>query len=334
MATAKNHPRLAITPGEPAGVGPELCLRVAAMAYPAQLVAVSDRDWLEEVCRSLSLPVELTDFDPAQPFSLHRPGRLPVLHTALNHPVTPGRPDPENAAHVLDTLRVATRHCLAGTFDALVTGPVDKGVISQSGVPFTGHTGFLAALTQTPRVVMMLATDRLRVVLATEHLPLAKVPETITTSYLRSVIQITHGEMIRLFGIANPRLLVCALNPHAGEGGYLGTEEREVIGPVIHQLRSSGLLLEGPLPADTLFTPEVLQRGDAVICMYHDQGLPVLKYQGFGKAVNITLGLPIIRTSVDHGTAYALAGKGQANSGSLQQAVLTAIEISNTIQAP
>lgn len=327
-------PRLALCPGEPAGIGPELCLAIAGNAHPAQLVLFADIDYLGELCNQLALPIRLREFNPETPASLHKAGEIPVFHLPLATSVTPGTPNPDNAPHLLQALRTATDKCLDGSFDALVTGPVDKSIINQAGYAFSGHTGFLAEITKTPQVVMLLATDHLKVALATDHLPLKQVPATLTLSYVRSVIQITHREISRLYGIENPTLLICGLNPHAGEGGFLGREEEESIRPAIQQLRSSGMNLEGPLPADSLFTPEKIHTADAVIAMYHDQGLPVLKSQGFGEAVNITLGLPIIRTSVDHGTAYALVGTGRAKKSSLEKAILTAIEFCHATQTP
>ena len=250
-----------------------------------------------------------------------------MLPHAVRAPVRVGCPDPVNADYVLDCLRSAVRGCGGGQFDALVTGPVHKGVINNAGIPFSGHTEFLAQLTGTQQVVMMLLTEGLRVALATTHLPLREVSGAITPARLEEVIRILDHDLRQRFGIGKPRLLVCGLNPHAGEGGHLGHEEREVIEPVLQRMRSEGFDLTGPLPADTLFIPKYLDQADAVLAMYHDQGLPVLKFKGFGRAVNITLGLPIIRTSVDHGTALELAGTGQADPRSLEAALSLAIEI-------
>ncbi|MDX1250851.1 MAG: 4-hydroxythreonine-4-phosphate dehydrogenase PdxA [Gammaproteobacteria bacterium] len=320
-------PRLAITPGEPAGIGPDLCVRIAQQAYAAELVAVADGELLLSRARLLGLPLRLEEFDPAHPPEAHQPGTLKILRVPLANPAVCGRLDTGNAAYVLETLRAATHACLAGQCDALVTGPVQKSVINQAGMPFTGHTEFLAELTQSPQVVMMLAIPGLRVALATTHLPLRQVADAITAPLLESVLRMLHGDLQRHFGIAVPRILVCGLNPHAGEGGHLGGEDEEIIAPVLERLRTEDMRLVGPLPADTLFIPKYLHAADAVLAMYHDQGLPVLKHAGFGRAINITLGLPIIRTSVDHGTALDLAGTGKVDSGSLEAAIQAALEM-------
>lgn len=312
--------RLAITPGEPAGIGPDLIVQLVQQPQPCELVAYADPELLLARAQQLGLPLRLRPLgdEPPRPLSA---GELAVRPVKLRQPAQAGTLNSANAPYVLETLTAATTDCQRGLCNALVTGPVHKGIINEAGVPFSGHTEFLADLTGTPRVVMMLATEGLRVALATTHLPLAQVPASITQPLLHEVIGILHRDLQHKFGIAAPRILVCGLNPHAGEGGHLGREEIEVITPVLEQLRSSGILLEGPLPADTLFTPKHLAQCDAVLAMYHDQGLPVLKYKGFGAAVNITLGLPIIRTSVDHGTALDLAGTGGAETGSLVTAI-------------
>lgn len=313
-------PRLVITPGEPAGIGPDICLMAARQAYPAQRVVMADPDLLAERARALGLAITLEPFDPNVRVSA-RAGCLQVCPVPLAVTCQAGQLDPGNSGYVLNTLEQAVQGCLSGQFDALVTGPVHKGVINQAGIAFTGHTEFLAAQTATSRVVMMLATEGLRVALATTHLPLAQVPKAITRASLTEVVQILHRDMQSKFAIDRPKILVCGLNPHAGENGYLGREEIEVITPVLDSLRQQGMDLVGPLPADTLFTPRYLDSADAVLAMYHDQGLPVLKYRGFGRAVNITLGLPLVRTSVDHGTALDLAGTGRAGTGSLLAAL-------------
>ncbi len=316
-------PRIAITPGEPAGIGPDLCATLRSGIPNAELVLVGDTGLLTSRAAALGNQLELPALDPATP---PQAGRLSVLHRPLLAPAQPGNPDPRNAAYVLDTLRTACDGCLNGDFAALVTGPVHKGVINQAGHPFTGHTEFLAERSGG-HPVMMLATPGLRVALATTHHPLAEIPKLITADLLRQVIGVLHRDLVHRFGIQRPRILVCGLNPHAGEGGHLGREELEIIEPTLERLRATGMDLEGPLPADTLFTPRNLERADAVLAMYHDQGLPVLKHMGFGKAVNITLGLPIVRTSVDHGTALDLAGTAGADSGSLFFAIETALEM-------
>lgn len=321
--------RIILTPGEPAGIGPDLAVQAAQQALPADVVAAVDPALLAERARRLGLPLDLLEYIPGDPPLRHRPGTLRVLPVPLRAPAVAGRLDPANAPYVLETLERATRGCEAGEFAALVTGPVHKGIINEAGIPFSGHTEFLQALTGTTQVVMMLATEGLRVALATTHLPLREVADAITPERLERVIRVLHGDLRGRFGLADPRILVCGLNPHAGEGGHLGREEIEIITPVLERLAAEGIRLEGPLPADTLFTPRHLAGADAVLAMYHDQGLPVLKYKGFGRAVNVTLGLPIIRTSVDHGTALDLAGSGRADPGSLQVALATALEMAH-----
>ncbi|HZR37146.1 MAG TPA: 4-hydroxythreonine-4-phosphate dehydrogenase PdxA [Nevskia sp.] len=326
MSTAP-IPRLLLTPGEPAGIGPDLAVAIAQQPLAAALAVVADPALLQSRAGRLGLPLRLRTLDTAAPPQPHRPGELQVLPVDLAAPASPGRLDPRNAAYVLQTLRLAAARTLDGGADALVTAPVHKGVINDAGVAFTGHTEFLAQLCAAPTPVMMLAAGTLRVALATTHLPLREVPAAITASRLDAVLRVLHHDLRSRFGLPQPRILVCGLNPHAGEGGHLGREEIEVIGPVLERLRGEGMQLNGPLPADTLFTPRLLAQGDAVLAMYHDQGLPVLKHAGFGEAVNITLGLPIIRTSVDHGTALELAGSGRAESGSLGAALRMALEL-------
>ncbi len=321
--------RLALTPGEPAGIGPDLCVQLAQRPQPAQLVVVADPDLLVARAGLLGLPLHLREFDAADAPRPNVPGELTVLPVALSAPARPGQLDAANAGYVLETLRQAVDGCRDGHFAALVTGPVHKGIINEAGIPFTGHTEFLAERTATPRVVMMLATPGLRVALATTHLPLREVADAITPELLTEVITILEQDLRTKFGIAAPRILVAGLNPHAGEGGHLGREEIEVMEPVLTRLHARGMRLIGPLPADTLFTPRHLAEADAVLAMYHDQGLPVLKYQGFGRAVNVTLGLPIVRTSVDHGTALDLAGSGRAETGSLEYAIAVALEMTH-----
>ncbi len=319
--------RIVITAGEPAGIGPDLCIQIAQQPSAIERVVAADRDLLESRARQLGLPVELTLYQPDQPPRPQLAGQLKILPVALPVSVTAGELNPANASYVLETLRMAIQGCRNGEFAALVTAPVHKGVINEAGIPFTGHTEFLAEQTGTENVVMMLATEGLRVALATTHLPLSRVSQAITATRLEKILRILDHDMRRWFCAASPQILVCGLNPHAGEGGHLGREEIEVIQPVLDKLRSEGMRLHGPLPADTLFTPQQLENGDVVLAMYHDQGLPVLKYRGFGRAANITLGLPIIRTSVDHGTALELAGSGKASSGSLEYALQTALEM-------
>jgi len=310
---------LAITPGEPAGIGPDLIIQLAQQADTRAWVIIADPLLLQERAEQLGLPFRWQPFDPAHPAG--HSGQLRILPVALEHPARAGTLDAANAPYVVKTLTLAVDGCRNGLFGALVTGPVQKSVINDAGIPFTGHTEFLQQRCGVDQVVMMLACPGLRVALATTHLPLRQVADAITPELLERVIRITHHDLIYHFGIPNPRILVCGLNPHAGESGHLGDEEIRIINPVLAQLRAEGLQLEGPLPADTLFTPRHLAGADAVLAMYHDQGLPVLKHLGFGNAVNITLGLPIIRTSVDHGTALDLAGSGKADTGSLQAAI-------------
>lgn len=321
-----NRLRLALTTGEPAGIGPDLVLQLASQTHWAEdVIALADMEMLRARARLLNIPVRLRAYTPDQAQEPCQQGELFVLHIPCAAPVIPGSLDSRNAAYVLELLKRATLGCQTGEFAAMVTAPLHKGIINEAGIPFTGHTEFLAELTDTPLPVMLLASGNLRVALATTHLPLNKVSETITAPLLRKVLKILDQDLRTKFGIKQPRILVCGLNPHAGEGGYLGMEEIDVLIPTIRQLQQQGLHLTGPLPADTLFTPRNLQQADAVLAMYHDQGLPVLKYAGFGKAVNITLGLPIIRTSVDHGTAIDLAGTGKAETGSLKAAIQLAI---------
>lgn len=326
-------PCLAITAGEPAGIGPDLCIQIAQQPSALQRVVIADPQLLSSRARLLGLPLELTPFDPDALPSAQAAGQLSVLPVPLAAPCEPGRLDRRNADYVLNTLRLAGEGCLAGRFAAVVTAPVHKGIINDAGVPFSGHTEFFAELTHTEQVVMMLACPGLRVALATTHLPLRAVADAITGPLLERVIHILHADLISKFGIKAPRILVCGLNPHAGEDGHLGREELDIIIPTLQGLRAQGVELIGPLPADTLFTAKHLDQADAVLAMYHDQGLPVLKHKGFGQAVNITLGMPIIRTSVDHGTALDLAGSGKADAGSLLVAMDTAAQMVETRRA-
>jgi 4-hydroxythreonine-4-phosphate dehydrogenase len=316
--------RIVFTPGEPAGIGPDLAVMLAQQPQSCELVVVANSQLLQQRAKRLGLPLQLYDLQ-AIPAAGIGPGQLIVVDIPLPVEARAGHLNTANAPYVLETIRHATEGCLKGDYDALVTGPIHKGVINDAGVAFTGHTEYLAELTNTPKVVMMLATEGLRVALATTHLPLNLVSAHITRQSLTQILEILHHDLQQRFRIAKPRILVSGLNPHAGEGGHLGREEIEVIEPVLEQLRTEGMDLYGPLPADTLFQPRYLDQADAVLAMYHDQGLPVLKYKGFGRAVNITLGLPIIRTSVDHGTALDLAGTGRIETGSLQTAIDTAL---------
>ena len=319
--------RLLITPGEPAGIGPDLTLQLAQRAWPAQLIAVADPQLLRERARQLKLKITIDEIQLDAPRRRHRRGHLPVLPVATRAPVRAGTLNPANAHYVLQTLDLATRACLDRHADGLVTGPVQKSVINDAGIAFSGHTEYLAKRCKTATPVMLLTGGGLRVALATTHLALAQVPRAITRTRLAAVLQVLHRDLQTRFGIRRPRIVVAGLNPHSGEGGHLGREEIEIITPTLEALRKEGLHLTGPLPADTLFTPQHLKHADAVLAMFHDQGLPVLKHASFGDAVNVTLGLPIVRTSVDHGTALDLAGRGRADGGSFEAAVKLAIEL-------
>jgi len=327
--------RIALTPGEPAGIGPDLAVRIAQRPQACELVAIADPDLLAARARQLGLPLELRELDTRQPSEPNPAGCLRIAPISCARTPVAGELDPANADYVLRTLNHAVDGCRNGDFAALVTGPVHKAVINAAGIAFSGHTGYLAQRCGGDAPVMMLATDdgALRVALATVHLPLADVPGALTRTILTHTLRVTAAELRRRFGIESPRLLIAGLNPHAGEDGYLGREEIDVITPVIEAERAAGLDLVGPLPADTLFTPAHLAEADAVVAMYHDQGLPVIKHLGFGRTVNISLGLPIIRTSVDHGTALDLAGSETVDTGSLQAAIDTAVHMADTDRA-
>lgn len=336
-------PRLAITAGEPAGIGPELVARLAATDLAADLVAVMDPDLLAEAAARAGITLDIQRHDPATPLSGRCPGMIRVAPLALTAHAEPGRLDPRNAPYVLATLARAADGAASGEFDAIVTAPVHKGLINDAGIPFTGHTEFFAHRAGCKVVMMLVAPGAggrphgegdLRVALATTHLPLAAVPRAIQRTALVRHLRILFDALIGPFGIAGPRVAVLGLNPHAGEGGHLGHEERDEIVPAITQLRAAGYDVEGPLPADTAFVPRHLERFDAVLAMYHDQGLPVLKHAGFGNAVNVTLGLPWIRTSVDHGTALDLAGTGKADAGSLLAATRLALQLARRASGP
>jgi 4-hydroxythreonine-4-phosphate dehydrogenase len=324
MTIRQSIPRIALTPGEPAGIGPDLCIQLAQQDLPCEIIVIASPQLLEQRAEQLGLPIKINEFDSSMPVIAQTAGCLTVLPVKLASAAQPGQLDSANSRYVLKTITKATQGCLDGIFSAMVTGPVHKGIINEAGIAFTGHTEFIAGITGG-HPVMMLATPGLRVALVTTHLPLSEVSSAITHTRLRRVIMTLDADLRSRFGITNPKILVCGLNPHAGENGHLGKEEVEIIEPVLNGLRKQGLNLQGPLPADTLFTEKYLATADAVLAMYHDQGLPVLKYKGFGQAVNITLGLPVIRTSVDHGTALDLTGTGKADLGSLQFALQTAL---------
>lgn len=321
--------RFAITPGEPAGIGPDLCIMLAQQTWPHQLIIFADPELMLSRAKLLGLPLKLTTWQGTEDFHVSESGELLIFPHTLATDAKAGQADIRNAQYVLDTLTSATRLCQDGTLDGLITAPVHKGIINDAGIPFTGHTEFLEQMTNASKVVMMLATDGLRVALATTHLPLRDVADAISTSLLNEVLEILLTDLRQKFGIQQPRILVAGLNPHAGENGHLGMEEINIITPVLDAFRAKGEMIQGPLPADTLFNEKLLCQADAVLAMYHDQGLPVLKFKGFGKAVNITLGLPIIRTSVDHGTAFDLAGTGKADPGSLMTAIQVAVEMAS-----
>jgi 4-hydroxythreonine-4-phosphate dehydrogenase len=318
-------PILALTAGEPAGIGPDLCVQIAQRDLPFRLIIIADRELLQERARLLRLPLEIADYSPIAEIE-HTAGSLQVLHVPLAKAAIPGKLDSVNARYVLDTLESAVDGCMNREFDAMVTAPVHKGIINDAGIIFTGHTEFLSQLTNSP-VVMMLAGGGMRVTLATTHLPLKDVAAAITHEMLEQKLRIIHHDLIARFAIARPRIAVAGLNPHAGESGHLGREEIDIIIPSLEKLRGEGIDLIGPLPADTLFNPACLKNYDCVFAMYHDQGLPVLKYASFGAGVNITLGLPIIRTSVDHGTALDLAATGRGDPGSLLAAIDMAVTL-------
>jgi 4-hydroxythreonine-4-phosphate dehydrogenase len=320
-------PRIVITSGEPAGVGPDACVAMAQSAWDADIVVAADAGLLAATARALGLPLTMELYDPSRAAAAHRAGTLKVLNISTARPVIAGQPDTRNAAYVIAMLDRACDGCMNGEFAAMVTAPVQKSALMDAGYAFTGHTEYLALRTRAAMPVMLLLSGRLRVALVTTHLALADVPHAITRERLRTTLRIVDSDLGRHFSLGKPRIAVLGLNPHAGEAGHLGREEIEVIQPVIQELQDEGLNIQGPVPADTAFTPRFLQSADVIVAMYHDQGLPVIKHVGFGHAVNMTLGLPILRTSVDHGTALSLARTGQADAGSLRAALALAIDI-------
>jgi 4-hydroxythreonine-4-phosphate dehydrogenase len=321
--------RIAITPGEPAGIGPDLVIQFAQQDWPIQLVVVASPDLLINRAQLLDLPLTIEVYDSEKAPVAHQAGKLIVIPVELGAPCIPGQLNVNNGQYVVETLRIASEKNISGEFDAVVTGPVHKGLINQAGIAFSGHTEYFAHQANCSDVVMMLATEGLRVALVTTHIPLAYVSKAITVERLQKVTRILHQDLITKFGISAPKIYVCGINPHAGEDGHLGREEIDVMAPALDELRDEGMNLIGPLPADTIFQDKYLNEADAVLSMFHDQGLPVLKFKGFGSSVNITLGLPFIRTSVDHGTALDLAGKNQADIGSFNEAMHTAITLAN-----
>jgi len=319
--------RIAITPGEPAGIGPDLVLAIAQQDWPVQVVVVASKQLLLQRAEQLNLSISLQDYDKNAATTAQNAGTLTILDIPLAERCIAGTLNINNGAYVVETLKVACDKNMSGEFDAIVTGPVHKELINKSGIPFSGHTEYFAHQANCSDVVMMLATEGLRVALVTTHIPLAYVSKAITFERLQKVTRILHNDLKHKFGIKNPKIYACGINPHAGEGGHLGREEIEVMQPAFKELREEGIDIIGPLPADTIFQDKYLKEADAILSMYHDQGLPVLKYKGFGSSVNITLGLPFIRTSVDHGTAIELAGTNNADSGSLMEAMKNAIHL-------
>lgn len=318
--------RLAVTPGEPAGIGPDLVIMLSEHQWDAQIVVFADASMLKKRAELLNQTIDLIPYTKDMDY-VQKPGQVIVNHIPCNTNVIAGELNSENGHYVVDTLRLSCEANMQGDFDAVVTGPVHKGIINKAGVSFSGHTEYFAQQSNTADVVMMLATDGLRVCLATTHIPLAYVSKAITPERIDKVISIMHSDLQQKFGIAEPSIYVCGLNPHAGEDGHLGQEENLVITPTLNEMRKRGMNIVGPLPADTIFQPKYLEKADAVLAMYHDQGLPVLKFKGFGNSVNITLGLPFIRTSVDHGTATDLAGTGLADTGSMKRALQKAMKL-------
>ncbi len=327
-------PRIIITAGEPAGIGPDACVALAQESWPADLVVAGDAELLADTASDLQLELSIERYSPTVAAVPHRAGVLRVLHVPLARAVTAGTLDPRNGPYVIGLLDRACDGCLQGEFAAMVTAPVQKSTLIEAGFAFSGHTEYLAERTGAALPVMLLTSAELKVALVTTHLKLADVPRAITRERLRQTLEIVHRDLMRLFALKSPRIAVLGLNPHAGESGHLGREEIEVIEPVIKELTAQGLDLQGPIPADTAFTARFLATRDIIVAMYHDQGLPVIKHVGFGHAVNVTLGLPILRTSVDHGTALSLARTGRADTGSLRAALMLAIELAGRRDRP
>lgn len=322
--------KLAITPGEPAGIGPDLVIQLVQLEWDVQIVAFADADMMQSRARLLGLPLTLVEYD-IQRSDILPPGHLFISTVNADVPAVPGELNELNGRYVVETLRLAGEANLRGEFDAVVTGPVNKSIINKAGISFSGHTEFFAQQCNTSDVVMLLSTPGLRVALLTTHIPLAYVAKAITPERLEKIIRIIHEDLITKFAIPKPKIYVCGLNPHAGENGHIGKEEQLVMNPTIEILKNKGIDLVGPLPADTIFQPKYMKEADVILAMYHDQGLPVLKYMGFGSSANITLGLPIIRTSVDHGTALDLAGTGNIDNGSFKVAIQSAIDLANNM---
>ena len=321
--------RIAVTPGEPAGIGPDLVIEISQQAWSEQIIVVASLALLKARAKQLGILTKFECYNQKSPAQAQPKGIITVLDIPLHGPCTTGELNTSNGLYVVETLRIASEKNMSGEFDAVVTGPVHKGLINQAGIAFSGHTEYFAHQANCSDVVMMLATEGLRVALVTTHIPLAYVSKAITPERLKKVTRILHEDLVSKFGIASPKIYVCGINPHAGEDGHLGREEIEIMNPALEELREEGINCIGPLPADTIFQDKYLKDADAILSMFHDQGLPVLKYKGFGASVNITLGLPFIRTSVDHGTALELAGTKDADSGSFIQAINTAITLAN-----
>jgi 4-hydroxythreonine-4-phosphate dehydrogenase len=318
---------IVITSGEPAGIGPDLVIQIAQQSADVGIVVIADAELLQQRAKLLNLPLQISNYDPAEPPTNKIAGQLNVLHIPLAQPTDCGKLNKKNSTYVINTLTRAAQACLNQEFAGLVTGPVHKGIINDAGISFSGHTEFFAQLAHSSHVVMMLVADNLRVALATTHLPLSKVADAITTESLTKTLTIIQHDLENYFGIKQARIAVCGLNPHAGENGHLGREEIEIIIPTLEKLRQKGMQLMGPVPADTAFIPQNRAQSDVILAMYHDQGLPVIKQMAFDHAVNITLGLPFLRTSVDHGTALELAGTGKADTRSFLAALNLAVQI-------
>lgn len=327
--TDDRHPikRILITPGEPAGIGPDITIQVAQQHWPAQLVAIADPELLSVRAKLLNLPLHLYEYDQQHTPIEHQPGTLAYLPVYLQAPVVSGQLNAANAAYVIETLKLAAFLCQQKQAHAVVTGPVHKEIINQAGIPFSGHTEFFSQVCQHVPTVMLFALEHIKVALVTTHLPLKEVPAAITQQKIIQVLSIVNQGLRQYFNLITPNLLIAGLNPHAGEGGYLGREEIDVIIPALTQLKENGINVIGPLPADTIFTQKYLDQADAIVAMYHDQALPLIKYMGFGHAVNVTLGLPFIRTSVDHGTALDIAGTPLVDAKSLETAIQLALSM-------
>jgi 4-hydroxythreonine-4-phosphate dehydrogenase len=325
--------RIVITPGEPAGIGPDVTLLIAQFAWPAELIVIADPDLLRQRAELLGLPLQLEPVNWQKPAQPQQPGTLKILPVQLAAPAQAGSLNVDNAAYVMATLEAAALACLEKKADAMVTGPVHKGIINEAQIPFQGHTEFLAAFCKVPQAIMLFVLEKLKVALLTTHIPLSEVPRQITQEKLLGTIRLLHQELQTRFSVAHPHILVCGVNPHAGEGGHFGREEIDIMLPAIQQLHTENIHVTGPLPADTIFI-RPLANNEVILAMYHDQALPVVKYAGFDKAVNVTLGLPIIRTSVDHGTALDIAGSGKADAGSLKAALELALRLVTLRKAP